>query len=339
MAADGNVPVLTFVNGPRAGESFPISSTDSTIVGRSPEAGLVLEEDSVSRKHARIYRSQGCVWVRDLGSRNGTSVNGHQVERYRLEVGDRVCVGASLMRVESLPAGEASRLFNRGDASSMAMSGRLEDISLADVLQWLSTSRKSGVLTVRGPRVGKLFLVQGNVSSAWLEGTEVHSPEKALLRMMRWSEGAFELDSSELAKNPDAAAQGESMNASLEGILMDSARQADELNHLAATHVLPQSHVSVVVPAKVDWNQLDADLKELVAVLVEAQHAETTWQDVACGLASDDVTLTKQILDLRERGVVEFDADLSQLEKPPLPVRSPSGNHLIVPGDPSAAGD
>lgn len=317
MALDGNVPVLNFLNGPREGETLPISSSDNIIVGRSPEAGLVLEEDSVSRKHARIYRDRGCLWLRDLGSRNGSRVNGAQVQRYRLEVGDRIAIGASLIRVESLPPDEAARLFNRGAPVSKAMSGRLEDIPLADVLQWLSTSRKSGVLTVTGPRVGKLHLDTGHVTSAWLEGTIVHSPEKAMLRMMRWDQGEFELDSSEVGALNLPGESGQ-IKASLEHLLMESARQSDELAHLASTETLPKNKVSVVFPPTTSWSELPPELMELVQTVVEAQHAGSTWQDIACGHKADDFTLTKQMVDLRRRGVVEFDVDVAVADRPPL---------------------
>jgi FHA domain/Protein of unknown function (DUF3662) len=46
------------------------------IVGRSVEADIVLPYDNVSRKHALIWRSEGQSWIQDLGSSNGTSVDG-----------------------------------------------------------------------------------------------------------------------------------------------------------------------------------------------------------------------------------------------------------------------
>jgi pSer/pThr/pTyr-binding forkhead associated (FHA) protein len=45
-------------------------------IGRSDEADVVVPYDNVSRKHALIWRSEGQAWVRDLGSANGTSVDG-----------------------------------------------------------------------------------------------------------------------------------------------------------------------------------------------------------------------------------------------------------------------
>ena len=67
----------------------------SLLVGRGPAAsGLRLEERNVSRRHARFLRAGGLVLVEDLGSRNGTWVNGARVEgRRRLRAGDRIRIG------------------------------------------------------------------------------------------------------------------------------------------------------------------------------------------------------------------------------------------------------
>ncbi|HEX5695860.1 MAG TPA: DUF3662 and FHA domain-containing protein [Acidimicrobiia bacterium] len=64
-----------------SGSSLEIGANRVTI-GRSDEADIVLPYDNVSRKHALIWRADGQVWVRDLGSANGTKVDG-------VAVGDR----------------------------------------------------------------------------------------------------------------------------------------------------------------------------------------------------------------------------------------------------------
>jgi hypothetical protein len=50
-----------------------------TLLGRDPEADLVLPHDEISRRHALIWREQGSAWIRDLGSSNGTLVSGKGV--------------------------------------------------------------------------------------------------------------------------------------------------------------------------------------------------------------------------------------------------------------------
>jgi pSer/pThr/pTyr-binding forkhead associated (FHA) protein len=70
------------------------------IVGRMPGADLVVEDRWVSRIHCEISEIDGTLVVRDLGSRNGTMVNGHHVKEAHLLPGDRLTVGLSSFHVQ-----------------------------------------------------------------------------------------------------------------------------------------------------------------------------------------------------------------------------------------------
>lgn len=65
---------------------------DAFIVGRSNESDLVLSQDEVSRKHARFVRTGDRYEVHDLGSVNGTLVNGSRVDVHALVVGDVITI-------------------------------------------------------------------------------------------------------------------------------------------------------------------------------------------------------------------------------------------------------
>jgi pSer/pThr/pTyr-binding forkhead associated (FHA) protein len=65
---------------------------DAFTVGRSSDCDLVLEQDEVSRRHARFVRSGDRYEVHDLGSVNGTLVNGKRADRHALAVGDVIAV-------------------------------------------------------------------------------------------------------------------------------------------------------------------------------------------------------------------------------------------------------
>lgn len=65
---------------------------DALTVGRSSDCDLVLDQDEVSRRHARFVRSGDRYEVHDLGSVNGTLVNGTRAARHALEVGDVIAV-------------------------------------------------------------------------------------------------------------------------------------------------------------------------------------------------------------------------------------------------------
>lgn len=71
---------------------------DGMILGRDPDAAITLEGSDVSRHHAQILvRPDGAVELVDLGSRNGTLVNGVRVHQHRLEAGDRLRFGATVL--------------------------------------------------------------------------------------------------------------------------------------------------------------------------------------------------------------------------------------------------
>ena len=68
-------------------------SPGSNIIGRGTESGLQLLDQGVSRRHADIHLADGHATVYDLGSTNGTSVNGHGVQSQVLQHGDVIRMG------------------------------------------------------------------------------------------------------------------------------------------------------------------------------------------------------------------------------------------------------
>ncbi|MBK9034022.1 MAG: diguanylate cyclase [Myxococcales bacterium] len=86
---------LVVLAGPRVGTLIRLEGREIRI-GRSLRAELCLDDDGVSRHHARIRASEGAIWLEDLGSRNGTFVNGVRVSgTVKLEDGDKLHVGRS----------------------------------------------------------------------------------------------------------------------------------------------------------------------------------------------------------------------------------------------------
>src|SRR4051812_17125186 len=77
---------LITVKGPNPGRRFPLAG-DSTIIGRQPDAAIYLESLAVSRQHARVVRQAGSYHVEDMGSSNGTWVNGFRING-RVPLGD-----------------------------------------------------------------------------------------------------------------------------------------------------------------------------------------------------------------------------------------------------------
>ncbi len=106
-AGEGGRPRLKGMTGPWAGQQFDISKA-RLVVGRVAPADIVLEDDSVSRKHAEIVRAGSQVSVRDLGSANGTFVNGEQVSEAPLAPGDTLRFGVIEMSYSGPGAARAA---------------------------------------------------------------------------------------------------------------------------------------------------------------------------------------------------------------------------------------
>jgi pSer/pThr/pTyr-binding forkhead associated (FHA) protein len=85
--------LLLVKRGPNAGSTFLLEAVTTT-VGRSTDSAVFLDDITVSRAHAVLERRDDGSWfVRDVGSLNGTYVNGEQVDETKLASGDEVQIG------------------------------------------------------------------------------------------------------------------------------------------------------------------------------------------------------------------------------------------------------
>ena len=93
--------MLAIVEGGEAGREFPLTGT--VLIGRDPEADVVVADSEASGRHASFVLVDGGVVVEDLGSTNGTFVNGRRVSgSQRLAAGDRVQLGNTVLEVRGL---------------------------------------------------------------------------------------------------------------------------------------------------------------------------------------------------------------------------------------------
>jgi hypothetical protein len=91
---------LTRMDGPGAPWN-PITIGDTLSIGRSRENGLMIDESSVSRRHARIVRLAQGYQLTDLGSENGTWVRNRRIQEHWLRAGDRIRVGEAVLRFDT----------------------------------------------------------------------------------------------------------------------------------------------------------------------------------------------------------------------------------------------
>lgn len=82
-------PYLTFIWGPRMGELYSLDKKETTI-GRSPDCDLWIEDGAISRRHFQIVVAGKRAMLLDMGSTNGTLVNGEKVQKADLSDGDKI---------------------------------------------------------------------------------------------------------------------------------------------------------------------------------------------------------------------------------------------------------
>jgi len=83
---------LTIAEGKEAGREFTFEQPQ-VVIGRTEECDVVLYDPGVSRRHARIFAEGTAYFVEDMGSSNGTKVNGSVVKKQQLSHGDAVALG------------------------------------------------------------------------------------------------------------------------------------------------------------------------------------------------------------------------------------------------------
>ncbi len=303
---------LRFISGKYQGGEYPLAEGQEIVIGRSSELDMVLVEEMVSRKHARIALSDGTISIEDMGSTNGTFVNGEKVQQGTLREGDRVLIGTNILKVVAAPQDAEARAnlkamavgrdtakqqVSRSSEEAPRMSGNLEEIPLPDLLQLFGTSRKAGVLVLRSAgREGRIYLNDGRIRFAAFEGATQPAPLKSLYRMLGWQSGSFALDP------PDTREFEGSIDVSAQEVLMEGFRQQDELGQLRGK--LPgggSGRLVLKLPLTANLRDLDdADLDTLQAAL-NADNFDALL-DASTG---SDLDTAEAVLSLIQRGYLK----------------------------------
>lgn len=220
------------------------------VVGRSSDLDMVLVEEMVSRKHARIAYENDAVVIEDLGSTNGTFVNGEKIKRAQLKEGDRVLIGTSILKVIVMDGSSHEQgrpnlevvAAQRRTSSPRTMSGSIDEVPLPDLLQLFSTSKKNGALVIRTEEdIGRIFLQKGVIYYATINDLGELAPIKCIFRMLTWQKGLFDFDASDTREFPKP------VEVTVQEILMESLRQLDELN--AFRDQLPALSARILIDA------------------------------------------------------------------------------------------
>lgn len=300
---------LKFISGKYQGGEFPLKGDKQIIIGRSSELDMVLVEDMVSRKHAKITLSGGKIMIEDLGSTNGTFVNGEKVKTARLKEGDRILVGTSILKLVKAGAGGADlsdaqvkqnleqvAAVQSARQTRTAMTGKLDEVPLPDLLQLFHTSKKNGVLVVRGEHEGRIYMRQGKIYYAVIDDNHELGPQKSFNRIVTWEQGEFEL------QPPDNQEFMTELDESTEHLLMDALRQLDEFRRIQGSLPGPDESLTISVPLEAPLRDLGPDELDVVQLALNWG----TMQGILDHAAQDDVTAGTMVANLLERGYLRI---------------------------------
>ncbi|HRW18390.1 MAG TPA: FHA domain-containing protein [Dermatophilaceae bacterium] len=91
---------LVVTEGRMAGTSLPLTGS-AILIGRNPECALVLDDDFASGRHARLHLTGGSWHVEDLGSTNGTYLDGQKLTEDRpIAVGSTIRIGRTVLELQ-----------------------------------------------------------------------------------------------------------------------------------------------------------------------------------------------------------------------------------------------
>lgn len=105
--------IIRFLNGPMAGQIVPLKK-NSTLLGRAPSCDIKIPSSNISKEHTRIEIFDDKVIVTDVGSRNGTFINGVQVRSSKAVAGDKVAMHDLIFEVQKVPEAWANQYRGGG---------------------------------------------------------------------------------------------------------------------------------------------------------------------------------------------------------------------------------
>jgi pSer/pThr/pTyr-binding forkhead associated (FHA) protein len=211
---------------PRA--PVPLPDDACVAIGRSRSCEVTLASPDASRRHAEIVPVPAGHLLRDLGSTNGTLVNGERVEECTLASGDRIEIGNELLTFCHVDAtldpgsqnGEAPTMLVERPALGGCVQGDFAQIPPFALLQMLEMGRNTGVLQIEGG---------AEAGCLWLhEGVPIHAESKT----QRGFDAALAIiatDSGRFSFERNRAAPERTIEASVTELLLEASRQLDEL--------------------------------------------------------------------------------------------------------------
>jgi len=256
------MPVLTVIKGRHRGAELVLEEAKPYRLGRSRQCEIILEDPGISKIHCVLEPHAGSWGVRDLGSRNGTSVNGEKAMEKVLSPGDEIGVGESVLSfrldpireahdaateaADSLPPTETFERMPPGDRQTLPKQadGRDpligQDFGAYRVVASIGTGGMGRVYRATHRATGKLAALK-------VIRDELTSDIKAVRRFIRSTKVALTLDHPNLVKVYDTGCVNGLYYFAMElidgenlGSLLDQSRRGEGIDPRQALDVIAQ---------------------------------------------------------------------------------------------------
>jgi DNA-binding NtrC family response regulator len=285
------MPSLVAASGPLAGSRFVVEG--ESVIGRSPSCEISIADSRASRRHARLTFQAGKLSITDLGSRNGTLVNGERLDSSRtLEPGDRVVVGSTAFVVDPPLAAEVAESTVQPDevfaAEDLLPFAGLEGVLLGASGQLFSAESSGAVVRRVGEEllravgadvVSALMLQEGSLLPALILGAKEVVVPRPLVRAA--------LDERRVARLGGAAAPLALRNSDPVGVLFTERRDEpfgrEELSLLAGLARLGALAIAAL-------RQRQAEVAEAEEVLVGQSRSFRRALELARKVAYSDLS-------------------------------------------------
>lgn len=198
------------------------------VIGRSEQCDLTIPSPRVSRRHCQLGWRGDRPYLKDLGSQNGTLVNGKRIHEHQLEDKDEIVVGPFLITYlcpdDPAQLADALDVIVDGDMKTEftpvdAMAGRIEEVTLFEVLQTLEFTKKKGTLEVHGKGGSSAQLGVDGGAVVFARLGDLRGLD-AVWSLLEWDKGTFAFKP-ELARTPD-------IRTPITAVLLEAGRRMDE---------------------------------------------------------------------------------------------------------------